>query len=83
MKKLTDPRELFLELGIETEYDCGILFGRQFRYLEYSGQVQIGDNNFDRWANSVELTFDIWLEKGRRQFLRWFKDAKETTTANA
>ena len=47
--------------------------GRQLRYLESTETIEIGDNDFDRWANSVELEFEVWKPKGMRQFKKWLK----------
>lgn len=71
MSKLKDPVELFNEFNIELEYDAGIYKNRNVRFLEDIGLFQVGDDNFDRWANSVELEFDLFLPKGQRQFIRW------------
>ena len=76
MKKIKDPMEFLSELGIEHDDGYGKIFDRYFRYLEECGVIEIADNNFDRWANSVGLSFDIWLSKGQRQFLRWFNEVK-------
>jgi hypothetical protein len=59
------------ELGIRLEYGVGEYRGRAVRYLEDSGILQIGDTEFDRWANSVEFEFDLMSKKGQREFLRW------------
>jgi hypothetical protein len=37
------------------------LYGRYFRVLPSIGIIQMGDSDFDRWANSVEETSDIPL----------------------
>lgn len=54
---------------------CGRLYNRNTRLLE-SGVFQIGedDKTFDRWANSVELEFDLSQPKGQRKFQRYIKD---------
>lgn len=71
--------DLFDDLGIrkDIEYSgCSKLpiIGRNIRYLPEMGIVQIGDNDFDRWANSVELEFFVWQSKGIRQFVRWLNE---------
>jgi len=33
-------------------------------------------STFDKFGNSTELTFDIWLAKGQRQFTRWVDDMR-------
>lgn len=70
---MIDPEELLTELGIVLEYGCGKFKNRPVRYLENSGIFQLSDDNFDRWANSVEQEFDLYSEKGQRAFLRWAK----------
>jgi len=70
-------RSLFLRYGIlkaiET-YGAAKIKDRHIRYLESTGVIQIGEKDFDRWANSVELEFEAWLPKGRRQFIRWLEE---------
>lgn len=71
--KIQDPEDLFNELNIKFEYDCGIHRGRAVRYLSEIGVFQVGERDFDRWANSVEQEFDLLMPKGQRAFLRWAK----------
>ena len=52
-------------------YGCGMFQGRQIRYLEERGLLQVGDDDFDRWANSVELEFEVWQKKGLRQLNKY------------
>ena len=73
MKKSTDPLDVITDLGIKLEYGCGMFNGRPVRYLENLGIFQVGDDNFDRWANSLDFEFDLWL-KEMRKFLRWAKN---------
>lgn len=61
--------EIGINLG-EEDYN-GNHKGRRVRFVPKTGMMQVSDNNFDRWANSVELTFDVQQPKGRRQFARW------------
>ena len=64
--------DVLVEYGIILEYGCGTLSnGRPIRYLANAGLIEIGDDNFDRWANSVEEYFDVWLPKGLRAFERY------------
>jgi len=70
------PEELFEELGIKFDDDAwgyGRFKGRNIRYLEHRGVLQIGerDEDFDRWANSVELEFEVWKSAGQRALTRW------------
>ena len=74
MKKSTDPLDVITDLGIKLEYGCGMFNGRPVRYLENLGIFQVGDDNFDRWANSLDFEFDLWLPKGMRKFQRWAKN---------
>jgi hypothetical protein len=71
--KIRDVNELLTDLGITLEYCCGTYKGRNVRYLEDRGVFQIGNDCFDRWANSVCLEFEVWLPKGQRQLERWAK----------
>lgn len=75
-----DPQDLITKTSDRYDPDSGegMIGGRKIRYLESAGVVQIGDCNFDRWANSVELEFEIWLPKGQRQFSKWVKTVRDT-----
>lgn len=74
-KKLTSPAEFLTFQGITLDkYGTGTFMGRNTRLLEI-GIFQIGDDDFDRWANSVDLSFDLSQAKGQRQFARWLKDS--------
>jgi hypothetical protein len=66
--------ECLLELGIELKDYSGVVHGRQFRYLPTLGEAQVGIEDFDGWARSVDLIFYVWLPAGRRHFIRWFND---------
>lgn len=71
MKK-TDPESFLRIFGRDyDELGYCIINGRHVRYIEERGVVQVGDDDFDRWANSVEMEFDVWQPKGMRQFERW------------
>lgn len=72
--KYKDPIDLLNENGIRLEHGCGIFRGKNLRYIESRGALQIGDDDFDRWANSLSLEFDLYQLKGQRQFLRWVKE---------
>jgi hypothetical protein len=72
--KLKKPEELFIELGIELDYGVGKLADRHIRYSDYTGCLDIGDLDFDKWGNSVDFSFDLWQAKGQRQFLRWHEE---------
>ncbi len=74
MAKLILPADFLVELAIVIDSaGCGTLKGRNTRLLEI-GVFQIGDDDFDRWANSVELEFDLSQSKGQRQFKRWLEN---------
>lgn len=61
--------------GIELdEYGSGMVDKITIRYLSRCGELQVGDDNFDRWANSVDTVFDVWLNKGMREFDIWLKE---------
>lgn len=70
---MLSPEELLSECGIVLKYGCGKFKNRQVRYLEESATFQIGDEDFDRWANSVESEYDLYSAKDQRSFLRWVK----------
>ena len=60
--------------GQGIELDCtlnGEHNGRRVRISRQSGEIQVSDDNFDRWANSLELSFDGKSAEGRRAFARW------------
>lgn len=57
----------------EKEYYVGEHKGRQVR-LNCNGVVDIGDNNFDRWANSIEISITPQKKKFARQFEKAFKE---------
>lgn len=73
------PEIEFLEtLGIHIdEYGTGKWRNREVRYLKQYGLFQIGDNNFDRWANSVEWEFYIWQPKEQRALERFVENNHE------
>jgi hypothetical protein len=72
MKKTIE--DVLTEYDVVLEYGCGTLpNGRPIRYLTSAGLIEIGDADFDRWANSVEEYFDVWLPKGLRAFERYLK----------
>jgi len=58
--------------SFEKEYYVGKHKGRQVR-LNCNGVVDIGDNNFDRWANSIEMSITPQKKKFARQFENAFK----------
>jgi len=68
---IPEIEELFRELDIKLTDGVGYWKGYHVRYLEEAGMFQIGDTDFDRWANSVDLEFEIWLPKGQRKLRKW------------
>ncbi len=70
---MNNPEEILTECEISLTYDNGTFKNRPVRFLSDIGVFQVGDDNFDRWGNSVELEFDLWTPKGQRAFLRWVK----------
>lgn len=76
-KKLTPPAEflVFQDIPLD-EIGTGTFMGRNTRLL-CTGVFQIGDDDFDRWANSVDLSFDLSQAKGQRRFTRWLKDTRQ------
>lgn len=71
---MNDFYMLLMEHDITLIEGCGEFKERQVRFLGDIGIFQIGDDNFDRWANSVELEFDVWLPRGIRQLKRWLQE---------
>ncbi|MGR9108711.1 MAG: hypothetical protein ACU843_17470, partial [Gammaproteobacteria bacterium] len=71
--KIKPAQQLFDEAGISLKDDCGKHNGRRVRWLAEYGLFQVGedDKNFDRWANSVDFSFDLRSAAGQRKFLRW------------
>ena len=67
-----DAREMLELAGIPHGEYYGRLGSRNTRYLPDRMVVQIGedDSTFDRWANSVDMEFDIGSGRGRRAFVR-------------
>jgi hypothetical protein len=57
------------------------LYGRYFRVLPCSNMIQMSDANFDRWANSVEETSIIPLNKD--DFIDCMSDFKTKLTTTA
>lgn len=43
----------------ETYYINGTYMGRQIRYSQGGNFFQVGDDNFDRWSNSVAMNLGI------------------------
>ncbi len=79
MAKLKSPEEFLALLDISLDdAGCGMLDGRNTRLLEI-GVFQIGDDDFDRWANSVESEFDLSQSKGQRHLRRWLDDVEITS----
>ncbi len=61
------------ELGMPLDdYGTCEYKGRHVR-LSCNGCLDIGDDNFDRWANSVDFSFDVVTDKGKRALTRFIK----------
>lgn len=58
--------------GFDKECYVGVHQGRKVR-LNRHGNVDIGDTDFDRWANSIEITIYTDMKKFPRQFEQAFK----------
>ena len=73
MKKTIE--DILTQYGIVLEYGCGTLSnGKPVRYLPPAGLIEVGDDDFDRWANSVGQAFEVWQSKGLRAFERYLKE---------
>lgn len=73
MSKIVDPIVFLESLGIGLDvYHAGKIQNRNVRYLPEYKCIDIGDNDFDRWGNSVELSFDLGTKKGQREFKKWY-----------
>lgn len=76
--------DFLASLGIHISvYGTGEWRGRQVRYLPERGAFQIGEENFDRWANSVELEFSLWLPKGQRALARFVENTNKDLPSDA
>lgn len=76
--KIQQIEDFFSGAGIAVKNDgCGAYHGvhkdRQVRYLSNRQAIQVSDDNFDRWANSVEFEFDFHEAKDRRQFIKFLR----------
>lgn len=49
----------------------GFYKGRQVRYLGHFGVFQVGQEDFDRWANSEDFEFDVKSKSGQRALRKW------------
>ena len=65
--------DFLLDCGIVLEHSVGIARGRNIR-LNCNGLLDVGEENFDRFANSTEFTFDVNTKLGRRKFKRWLDE---------
>jgi len=73
---MMDFRDVLVLLGVSEQHDKYGSFrlnDRKCRYLPDHGRVDVGemDSTFDRWANSVDFSFDVHRPAGHRQFMRW------------
>lgn len=68
---MKDAYDLFIELGIILEHDVGYYKGKNVRYTEYINRFDVGDDDFDRWSNSLDFSFDLYSEKGQSDFILW------------
>ena len=79
MAKVQDPEEFLTGCGVQLEHECcGELFNRPLLFNSDTGMLFVGEakSTFDKFGNSTELTFDIRLAKGQRQFTRWFDEIR-------
>lgn len=68
--------EILEEFGIALVYGCGWYKGLRVRWLPGRSAFQVGVEDFDRWANSVDLEFDMKSKKGLREFRRWARTTR-------
>lgn len=61
-------------VSLSRESCTGVYIGRKVRVCA-SGDVDIGDGSFDRWANSVAATFTPKASRFSRQFHNAFREA--------
>lgn len=54
---------------VDKEYITGLCHGRNFRVNQCS--FDIGDLDFDRFANSTEFELDMYLKKPRKAVTKW------------
>ena len=75
MAKIKDSYDLLSEIGVTLDkHDTGVYKGRHVRYLDHISSFDVGDNNFDRWSNSLEIRFDLFTKAGQRGLVRWAKN---------
>ena len=78
-----DPEELLNDYGCKLEWGCGRINELPIR-LSSGGILDVGESKetFDRWANSIDHTFDLWLPKEQRRFMRWMEELRENKIGN-
>jgi hypothetical protein len=65
---------LFEKMGIKLEHGCGTYKGRPLRYFENTGIMEVGEAGeaFERWGNSVEMSFNLYDDEERAIFIAYF-----------
>lgn len=56
---------------------CWDLFGRNAMIIDDRIRISCAKSEFDRWANSEDMEFDIKNAPDRRRFVRWVKNERE------
>ena len=78
IKNLID--NALFEAGVTLEMDdyCeGELNGKPFRLSGYDQMDFVIDDDFDRFASSEYVSFDVNSKKGLRQMVRFIKEGQE------
>ena len=74
--------DLLNEFGVVLTNDYGLIKNRPVRLVENLFQIGEDTKTFDRWANSVDLEFDVYKASDIRQLRRWFVDNLITNSSN-
>ncbi len=71
-----NTKDILIWLGIETEYDVADLGNAYLRVIGDGNLIEISEpkGDFDRWALSDGLLFDLNRPSERRAFLDFYED---------
>lgn len=66
-------------VSMNRETSTGTFIGRKIR-VNCNNTVDIGDDNFDRWANSITVNFNPKKKVFKRQFMQACADSVKGLT---
>lgn len=66
--------DLLIKFNVVLTNDYGWVSNRPVRIVENLFQIGEDKKTFDRWANSVDLEFDIFRPAEVRRLQRWLAD---------